>query len=134
MNHVISKKLVQRALDRQKALFVETLTGIRGRGNSFNRAMRTELNRWAFLQLKLFLAYKCQRAGVTLIEVDPRFSSQTCSGCRHCERNNRKSQEFFECLGCGLKLNADVNAALNLKARGELSAALMFCKETSVSA
>jgi putative transposase len=133
VNHCISKNLVQLALDRQKALACEDLTGIRRRGNSFNRAMRTELNSWAFHQLKLFLAYKCQRAGVTLIEVDPRYSSQTCSGCGHCERGNRKSQESFECLCCGLKLNADVNAALNLKARGELSAALMFRLEALAS-
>ena len=133
VNHCISKNLVQLAIDRQKALACEDLTGIRGRGNSFHRAMRTELNSWAFHQLKLFLAYKCQRAGVTLIEADPRYSSQTCSGCGHCERGNRKSQESFECLCCGLKLNADVNAALNLKARGELSAALMFRLEALAS-
>lgn len=133
VNHCISKNLVQLALDRQKALACEDLTGIRRRGNSFNRAMRTELNNWAFHQLKLFLAYKCHRAGVTLIEVDPRYSSQTCSGCGHCEGGNRKSQESFECLCCGLKLNADVNGALNLKARGELSAALMFRLEALAS-
>ena len=98
-----------------------------------NRAMRTELNSWAFHQLKLFLACKCKRAGVTLLEVDPRYSSQTCSGCGHCERGNRKSQEGFECLCCGLRLNADVNAALNLKARGELSAALLFRWEARAS-
>ena len=68
-----------------------------------------------------------------MIEVDPRYSSQTCSGCGHCERGNRKSQEWFECLCCGLKLNADLNAALNLKARGELSAALMFRWEALAS-
>jgi putative transposase len=133
VNHCISKKLVQLALLRQKALALESLKGIRGRGNGYNRAMRTELNSWAFHQLKLFVAYKCQRAGVTLIEVDPRYSSQTCSGCGHCEKGNRKSQERFECLCCGLKLNADINAALNLKARAELSSCLMFRKETPVS-
>ena len=125
-NHRISKELVQRALDRQKALAVEVLTGIRNRVNGLNRVVRTELNHWAFLQLKHFLHYKAKRAGVTVIEVDPRYSSQTCSRCGHCERANRKSQECFCCLCCGLKLNADVNAALNLKARGELSDALMF--------
>lgn len=133
VNHCVSKTLVGMALNRKKALALEMLDGIRERGNRLNRAMRTELNSWAFHQLKLFLAYKCQRAGVTLIEADPRYSSQTCSGCGHCERGNRKSQESFECLCCGLKLNADVNAALNLKARGELSAALMFRLEALAS-
>lgn len=132
-NHRISKELVRLAQDRQKALACETLTGIRQRGNGFNRAMRTELNAWAFNQLKQFLSYKARRAGVTLIEVDPRYSSQTCSHCGHCERANRRSQERFECLCCGFQANADYNAALNLKARGELSAALMFGKEASAS-
>lgn len=134
VNHCISKAMVQLAQLRQKALALETLTGIRGRGNGFSRAMRTELNSWAFHQLKLFIAYKCQRAGVPLIEVDPRYSSQTCSGCGHCEKGNRKSQESFECLCCGLRLNADVNAALNLKTRAELSVCLMFRKEAVASA
>lgn len=98
-----------------------------------NRAMRTELNTWAFHQLKQFLAYKARRAGVTRIEVDPRYSSQTCSQCGHCERANRKSQEKFECLCCGFQANADFNAALNLKARGELSAALLFREEAHAS-
>jgi putative transposase len=133
-NHIISKHLVQRALDRQKALACEVLTGIRQRANGLNRALRTELNNWAFLQLKTFLHYKAKRAGVTLIEVDPRSSSQTCSACGHCERANRKSQERFCCQCCGLEANADVNAALNLKARGELSPALMFRKEALASA
>ena len=75
-NHRISKALVQLALDRRKALGIENLAGIRGRGNDYNRAMRTELNAWAFNQLILFIRYKSKRAGVTVIQVDPRYSSQ----------------------------------------------------------
>ena len=117
------------------ALSIETLTGIRHRGNGFNRAMRTELNNWAFNQLKQFVSYKAKRVGVTVIEVDPKYSSQTCSNpaCGYCDKANRKTQDKFECLKCGLKLNADYNAALNLKARGELSYALMFWLEANAS-
>lgn len=132
-NHRISKELVQLALDRQKALGLENLTGIRGRGNGFHRAMRTELNAWAFNQLKLFLGYKSKRAGVTVIEVDPRYSSQTCSQCGHCERANRQTQESFCCQCCGFQANADFNASLNLKARATLSAGLMFREEALAS-
>ncbi len=98
------------------------------------RAFRTELNNWAFLQLKHFLHYKARRAGVTVIEVDPRYSSQTCSKCQHCERANRKSQESFCCLQCGYQTNADYNAALNLAARATLSDGLLFRKEALASA
>ncbi|MCC6446308.1 MAG: transposase [Armatimonadetes bacterium] len=132
-NHRISKELVCLATDRQKALALEALTGIRQRGNGLNRAARTELNAWAFYQLGQFLAYKARRAGVLLMEVDPRYSSQTCSRCGHCDRANRKTQEKFECRCCGFQTNADFNAALNLKARATLSAGLMFREEAHAS-
>jgi putative transposase len=121
VNHCISKSLVGRALSRKKALAVEMLTGIRERGNRLNRAMRTEINNWAFAQLKFFLVYKCKRSGVPLLEVDPRYSSQQCSQCAHTERANRPSQEHFCCRHCCFQANADVNAAKVLEARAALS-------------
>jgi IS605 OrfB family transposase len=126
VNHCVSKILVGMALHRQKALAVEMLEGIRQRGNRLNRAMRTELNNWAFAQLKLFLSYKCALAGVALIEVDPAYSSQECSRCHHTERANRPSQEVFSCRYCCFRANADVNAAKTLEARATLSTGPMF--------
>ena len=126
VNHCISKTLVGMALNRKKALAVEMLQGIRERANRLNRAMRTELNNWSFAQLKSFLAYKCRRAGVPLIEVDARYSSQQCSRCAHTERANRPSQEVFCCRYCGFQANADMNAALVLEARVTLSTGPRF--------
>jgi putative transposase len=126
VNHCISKALVGMAITRKKALAVEMLQGIRARGNRLNRAMRTELNNWSFAQLKSFLAYKCRRAGVPLIEVDARYSSQQCSRCAHTERANRASQAEFCCRYCCFQSNADVNAALVLEARVTLSTGPRF--------
>jgi putative transposase len=126
VNHCISKTLVGMALNRKKALAIEVLQGIRERGNRLNRAMRTELNNWAFAQLKSFLAYKCRRAGVPLIEVDAHYSSQQCSRCAHTERANRLSQEVFRCRHCCFQSNADVNAAKVLEARATLSTGPRF--------
>lgn len=126
VNHCISKTLVGIALNRKKALAVEMLTGIRQRGNRLNRVMRTELNNWAFAQLKTFLDYKCRRAGVPLIEVDARYSSQQCSRCGHTDRANRPSQEEFCCRYCCFRSHADVNAAMVLEARATLSTGPRF--------
>lgn len=126
VNHCLSKTLVGMASNRQKALAVEVLTGIRQRGNRLNRVMRTELHNWAFAQLKTFLAYKAKRAGVPLLEVDARYSSQQCSRCSHTERANRPCQEAFCCRHCCFECNADVNAAKVIEARAALSTAPMF--------
>ena len=64
-----------------------------------------------------------------MVLVDPRNSSRTCSVCGHCVKENRKSQSKFHCQQCGLETSADLNAALNLKARGECSDALLCRSE-----
>jgi len=47
--------------------------------------------------------------------VDPRHTSQTYSHCGHQHRSNRRSQSLFLCRACGFQLNADINAARNIR-------------------
>jgi IS605 OrfB family transposase len=62
-NHVISKRLVQKAKHDRKALALEELKGIRER-TAVRRSERRQRASWAFHQLRLFLSYKAQREGV----------------------------------------------------------------------
>jgi IS605 OrfB family transposase len=112
-NHTISKALVKKALVSRKALALEDLTGIRQRV-TVRRAQRYERHAWAFYQLRSFLSYKAAWAGVRLVLVDPRNTSRTCSVCGHCEKANRQSQASFWCQRCGMQMNADWNAAMNI--------------------
>jgi IS605 OrfB family transposase len=116
-NHCISKQIVATALHAGKALAVEALQGIRQRDNGCSRSLRWLLGNWALFQLRQFLTYMAAEVGLSVVAVDPAYTSQTCSACGHCERDNRKSQAQFCCLKCGLMLNADFNAALNVLAR-----------------
>jgi putative transposase len=125
-NHCISKQLVQHAHSTGQALALEDLKGIRERANGFSCEMRWLLGNWAFDQLAQFVRYKAEAAGVRVVFVDPRNTSRTCSTCGHCDRGNRKSQLQFLCLRCGLDINADFNAALNIQARADLSDGLLF--------
>ncbi len=62
--------------------------------------------------LKQKLGYKSAH----LLEVNPQYTSQTCSRCGFIDKNNRPAQAMFKCLACGHTDNADVNAALNILA------------------
>ena len=42
------------------------------------------------------------------------YTSQTCSRCGNIDKENRQTQETFVCTKCGVKLNADHNAAINI--------------------
>ena len=115
-NHCISKALVQTAEDTGRGIAVEDLNGIRDRLPVWGKDVRNKLSGWSFAQLVGFLSYKAGLAGVPVVKVGPRYTSQTCSSCGHCCRENRKSQAKFLCVSCGHRANADQNAALNLRA------------------
>ena len=92
---------------------LENLTAIRDRVR-LRRSQRDGLHSWASHHLRSFLSYKAQLAGVPLVAVDPRYTSQTCSVCGHREKANRVSQSSFLCKSCGYAAHADYNAAVNI--------------------
>ena len=64
------------------------------------------------------LEYKQHWRGGLLVKVNPRFTSQTCSECKHIAKENRQTQSKFECVKCTYVANADFNAARNILAAG----------------
>jgi IS605 OrfB family transposase len=120
VNHVISKQLVGKAKDTNRAIALEDLTGIRKR-ITVRKSQKARHHGWSFFQLRSFIEYKAKRAGVPVVLVDPRNTSRTCSKCGHCDKKNRKSQAAFVCRGCGHSMNADYNAAINIAARVDFS-------------
>jgi putative transposase len=115
VNHCISKALVSTAQGTQRGIALENLQGIRNRaGQTVRKRQRRVLHSWAFFQLRAFIAYKAQMAGVRVALVNPAYTSQTCSRCGHCEKANRRTQSKFLCVACGYACHADLNAAVNI--------------------
>jgi IS605 OrfB family transposase len=113
-NHVISKRLVAKAKHTKRAIALEDLSGIRQRAR-VKRQQRARHSNWAFAQLRAFISYKAEKAGVPIALVDPAYTSQRCSMCGHTERRNRKRQAEFCCVMCGHASSADYNAAINIE-------------------
>jgi putative transposase len=67
---------------------------------------------------RLYLEYKQSRLGGWVLYVNPAYTSQTCSGCGYVHPDNRRSQAGFVCQTCGLSINADMNAAINISRAG----------------
>jgi putative transposase len=124
MNHIISKRLVAKALDTGRAIVLENLKGIRGQ-TTVRKAQRRRHNSWSFNQLRQFIDYKAKLAGVPVLYVNPRGTSHTCPRCERQDKKNRPSRDRFECVGCGLAGPADYMAALNIAARGQVSSPIV---------
>jgi len=109
-NHRIAKRIA--AMDFDVLVLEDLSVGKeKDNGRRFNRA----LGRWAYGQLGAFLTYKCEEVGKHSILVSPRNTSRVCSKCGM--KGTRARSEFF-CSACGLRLNADLNAARNIAQRG----------------
>src|SRR5207248_5516832 len=109
-NHVISKRIVNKAKANNQGIATEELRHVRTRTEArLRHSQRSRHSSWSFAQLRFFLTYKAALAGVPLHVVDPRNTSRTCSACGHCAKENRKSQASFVCQQCGYTDYADRN-------------------------
>lgn len=63
------------------------------------------------------LDYKVERTGSQVVGVNPRNTSQACSGCGVIVAKGL-SVRVHHCPDCGIILDRDINAAINILARG----------------
>ena len=118
INHQVSKALVQS--NPEHTLFVlEDLTGIRQATEKVCRKDRYVSVSWAFYDLEQKIKYKAAMHNCSVINVDPRYTSQTCPVCGHTEKSNRnKRSHLFCCKTCSYKSNDDRIGAMNLYRKG----------------
>lgn len=61
------------------------------------------------------MRYKCEWNGIEFIQADRFYpSSKTCSCCGNVKRDLKLSDRTYKCDICGLKIDRDYNAAINL--------------------
>ena len=84
--------------------------------SSFYKSVNNKLQYWSYRQVIDKLESLSESEGFTLIKVDPSYTSQTCSKCGAVIKSNRDG-EHYHC-SCGLEIDADTNAAINILRRG----------------
>lgn len=73
---------------------------------------------WSYRQVIEKITRMCEVNGVEMVKVSPSYTSQTCSECGHVDENSR-NKEIFSCTSCEKMLDADYNASINIRNRGE---------------
>jgi len=103
-------KLSRYYVNSHDIIGIENLTVRKMMKSSYN-AKNTADSSWStFIQM---LSYKAEGAGRTLAKVDPKNTTQNCSRC-----GNRVYKQIWirthNCPTCGLVMNRDHNAAINI--------------------
>ncbi len=69
-----------------------------------------------FIQM---LSYKAESAGMRVIKVDAKDTTKTCSNCGN-TMDMPLSQRTYICNACGMQMDRDINAAINILKRATL--------------
>lgn len=116
----INREVNKLDFDNIKTIFVENLKNVKKNSKGkINKKFNNKLQRWSYSKVLNKLSLVCESNGINLVKVDPSYTSQTCSRCGSIDKSNRKG-EIYQC-SCGLLIDADVNAAINIHNRGAYS-------------
>ncbi|MET0996276.1 MAG: transposase, partial [Mycobacterium sp.] len=87
-------------------------------GAAAKAGLNTSISDAGWSQFISVLRAKAEDAGRSLIEVDPRHTSDGCENCGHAAKENRVTQSVFVCRACGHHVQADEHAARNILRAG----------------
>ena len=84
-----------------------------------NRCLARSVSDASLGEFRRQLEYKTARSGAALRVVDRWYpSSKTCSNCGVVKAKLSLSERVFDCDACGLTIDRDLNAAINIKVAG----------------
>ena len=98
-----------------------------GQGVTVKAAINRSMLEQTWGEFAQILTYKAAGAGLSVVRVDPAYTSLTCSRCgvaRFDASEQERNRIRFRCPDCGNDFNRSVNAAKNILVRGLAQPAL----------
>lgn len=84
-----------------------------------NHKLAKAISDTSFSMFRSMLEYKCNWYGKKLVVIDRFYpSSKTCSKCGWKKEDLTLSDRVFKCEKCGIEIDRDLNAAINIKRMG----------------
>ena len=87
-----------------------------------NHCLAKSISDVAWSQFASLLSYKAAWAGRKYVAVNPAYTSQDCSRCGH-RQKLALADRTYTCPCCGLVVDRDLNASLNILRLGQQSLA-----------
>ena len=103
----------------RKPMFI-ALEDLNVKGMMKNKHLAKAIQEQSFYEFKRIISYKANWNNIKIIEV-PRFypSSKTCSKCGFIKKDLKLSDRKYICFECGLIIDRDYNASINLMKYGQ---------------
>ncbi len=108
--HDFVHQFARRLVNRYALIAVEKLNV---KGMVQNHCLAKSISDASWSLLRGVLSQKAESAARTIAEINPSYTSQTCSECGHVAKKTLK-ERWHHCPICGLSLDRDTNAAFNI--------------------
>lgn len=93
-----------------------TIEDLNVKGMMKNRHLSKAIAQQKFYEFRVKLTNKCHENNIELRVVDRFYpSSKTCSCCSHIKKDLKLSDRTYICKECGLVIDRDLNASINLR-------------------
>ena len=80
-----------------------------------NKHLSKKIQEQCFYKFIQIMKYKCEWNGIKFIQADRFYpSSKTCSCCGNVKYNLKLKDRVYKCDECGLEIDRDLNASINL--------------------
>ena len=122
----IDRKIQRQRNDHAHKVSVDLITGhdlivfedLNIEGMKQNHHLAKSIADASWNKLIQYTTYKAESAGREVVLADPRGTSKTCSRCGWKKESLKLSERTFSCDSCGLIIDRDINAAINIRNRG----------------
>ncbi|ONI42853.1 transposase [Candidatus Epulonipiscium fishelsonii] len=107
-------KIISEVIDQKpKSITIEDLNI---KGMMKNRHLAKSVSNQKFYEFRVKLENKCKENDIELRIVDRWYaSSKICSRCGNTKKELKLSERKYTCEKCGIKIDRDLNASINLK-------------------
>lgn len=107
--HQVTAEIVK---NKPSRVVLEDLN-IRGLGKNKHLAKSVSDSKW--FEFRRQIEYKAELYGIEVVVADRWYpSSRTCHNCGHIKKDLKLSDRTYRCVKCGLILDRDINASINL--------------------
>ncbi len=121
--HEYSKQIVEFAKSKSAFIVFERLERILKSRAKMAKKLQYKLSQFTFKKLSTLVDYKAKIEGIRVLYIPPELTSKECSHCGEKVNTQRPFNGNFSlfkcnCNKCGIELNADYNASVNIAKKG----------------
>ncbi len=88
------------------------------RGMIRNHHLAKSISDAGWNRIVRYTMYRAESAGTSVVLIDPEYTSRECSRCGNMKRDLDLPDRIYHCDVCGLTMDRDLNAAINIRRKG----------------